>query len=170
MDRHTLPTRADTGGFTLPEVMIAMLVLAIGLLGIAALQTAGLRATVAAGMRTLASRLAGDMTERMHANPAGVAAHEYVIARTTPATLGAPPTRASRDLTDWRNAIARLPDGLGEIAQCTPATTPACPVVDGRTTHVVTVYWNEARVAHPGTFHCPPVSDADFRCFRLITR
>jgi type IV pilus assembly protein PilV len=170
MRRQTGRGYAQPGGFTLLEVLVALLVLACGLLGLAALQTTGLRASQVAGMRTLVARLGYDITERMRANPAGVAAHAYVIGRTATATRTVPATRASRDLVEWSNAVARLPGGRGEIAQCTPATTPACPIIDGSTTHVVTLYWNESRTTMPATYHCPPWSDADFRCFRLLAR
>ena len=157
-------------GFTLLEVLIALLVLSIGLLGLAALQTTGLRSNQMASMRTLVSQFAYDMTDRMRVNPVGVTNDEYLIARGTAVTLSSPPTVAETDLDEWRNNVARLPNGQSEIAQCTPTTVPACPVVDGKTTHVVTIYWNESRDAATSTFNCPPLSSNDFRCFRLVTR
>ncbi|MCG6887781.1 MAG: type IV pilus modification protein PilV [Proteobacteria bacterium] len=157
-------------GFTLLEVLIALLVLSIGLLGLASLQTTGLRSNQMASMRTLVSQFAYDITDRMRVNPAGVANNEYVIARATAATLSSPPTLAETDISEWRTNIARLPNGQSEITQCTPSTTPACPVVDGKTTHVVTIYWNESRDTATSTFNCPPLSSDDFRCFRMVTR
>jgi len=157
-------------GFTLLEVLIALLVLSIGLLGLAALQTTGLRSNQMASMRTLVAQFAYDITDRMRVNPAGVANNEYVIARTTAVTPSTPPTIAETDLDEWRDNVARLPNGQSEITQCTPSTVPACPVVDGKTTHVVTIYWNESRAPGVTTFNCPPLSATDFRCFRLITR
>jgi type IV pilus assembly protein PilV len=156
-------------GFTLLEVLIALLVLSIGLLGLASLQTTGLRSNQMASMRTLVSQFAYDITDRMRVNPAGVANDEYVIARAT-AAAATPATVAETDISEWRDNVARLPNGQSEITQCTPSTTPACPVVDGKTTHVVTIYWNESRDAATSTFNCPPQSSTDFRCFRLVTR
>jgi type IV pilus assembly protein PilV len=167
-------THSTQAGFTLLEVLIALLVLSIGLLGLAALQTTGLRSNQMASMRTLVTQLGYDITDRMRANPVGVANNQYVIARTTVAALPAPPavaTLAQQDLVDWRNNVARLPGGQSSITQCDAASVPPCPVVDGKTTHVVTIYWNETRdPTNVTTFNCPPQSDADFRCFRLITR
>ncbi len=157
-------------GFTLLEVLIALLVLSIGLLGLAALQTTGLRSNQMASMRTLVSQSAYDISDRMRANPAGVAGNEYVIARAAAATLPALPTVADSDLVEWRDNIARLPNGQSEITQCDASTVPACPVVDGKTTHVITIYWNESRSPTTATFNCPPLSDNDFRCFQLVTR
>ncbi|MGD8629122.1 MAG: type IV pilus modification protein PilV [Gammaproteobacteria bacterium] len=154
-------------GFTLLEVLIALLVLSIGLLGLAALQTTGLRSNQMASMRTLATQFTYDITDRMRSNPAGVAAGEYVIARDdAPAT--SPATIAETDLVEWRNNITqRLPNGMSDITQCDTGTAPSCAEL----THIVTVYWNESRRDTSGvaaTFNCPPTSDTDFRCFRLI--
>ena len=55
-------------GFTLIEVLIAMLVLAIGLLGLAALQTYTLRSNLAAYNHGQATQLLYDMSDRMRAN------------------------------------------------------------------------------------------------------
>jgi type IV pilus assembly protein PilV len=141
----------------------------LGLLGLAALQTTGLRSNQMASMRTLVTQFAYDITDRMRVNPSGVTNNEYVITRATAATTP-PTTMAETDISEWRTNVARLPNGQSEITQCTPTTVPACPVVDGRTTHVVTVYWNESRDAGTSTFNCPPLSATDFRCFRLVTR
>ncbi len=165
--RHRHSTRQH--GFTLLEVLIALLVLSIGLLGLAALQTTGLRSNQMASMRTLVSQFAYDITDRMRVNPSGVANDEYVIARTS-AAPSTPATVAETDLNEWRTNVARLPNGQSEITQCTPSSVPACPIVDGRTTHVVTIYWNESRDPGTSTFNCPPQSADDFRCFRLVTR
>lgn len=56
-------------GFSLIEVLVAMLILAIGLLGLAALQAQGLRFNHDAYVRTQATHLAYDIIDRMRANP-----------------------------------------------------------------------------------------------------
>ena len=56
-------------GFTLFEVLITIVVVSIGLLGLAGLQFAGLRAANSAQEHTLAVYLAQDIEERIHANP-----------------------------------------------------------------------------------------------------
>lgn len=159
-------------GFTLLEVLIALLVLSIGLLGLAALQTTGLRSNQMASMRTLATQFAYDITDRMRSNPAGVDNGEYVVARTTTPSSTVSPWTGSpislTDLTEWRaNITNRLPQGASDITVCDATTVPACTEV----THLVTVYWNESRrdtSSVAATFNCPPVSDTDFRCFRLV--
>jgi len=64
--------RRDTGfgqrGFTLLEVMVALLIFGVGLLTVAALQSVSKRANYEALQRTTASFLAMDMLERMRVN------------------------------------------------------------------------------------------------------
>ena len=60
-------------GFTLLEVMIALLIFSIGLLGLAGLQAGGLRSNNQAQLRTIAVIQAYDMADRIRANPRGVA-------------------------------------------------------------------------------------------------
>jgi len=55
-------------GFTLLEMMIALLIFGVGLLQVAALQAVAKRANYEAIQRTTASHLAFDMLERMRAN------------------------------------------------------------------------------------------------------
>ena len=152
-------------GFTLLEVLIALLVLSIGLLGLAALQTTGLRSNEMASMRTTSTMLAYDITDRMRANPQGITDGDYVI--DTGAVTGTPTDCTSNDCTtaqlalydldQWKNAIARLPGGLGDITQ-----TAGPPL-----THTITIRWDENRTGATGTT-CPPADSDDLRCFRLI--
>jgi type IV pilus assembly protein PilV len=58
-----------SAGFTLIEVLIAMLVLAVGLLGLAGLQVISLRNNQSAYNRSQATQLAYDMADRIRANP-----------------------------------------------------------------------------------------------------
>lgn len=59
---------AGEHGFTLFEVLITVVVVSIGLLGMAGLQFAGLRAANSAQEHTLAVQLIQDIKERIHAN------------------------------------------------------------------------------------------------------
>lgn len=60
-------------GFSLIEVLVALLVLSIGLLGLAALQTTSLQYNSESYFRTQATFLAYDIIDRMRANNAAVA-------------------------------------------------------------------------------------------------
>lgn len=65
MNRH--------GGFTLLELLVALLVLSLGLLGAAALQVRSLQDHSLALRQNSAQFLLADITERIRANPSGLA-------------------------------------------------------------------------------------------------
>ena len=145
-------------GFTLLEVLIALLILSIGLLGLAALQTTSLRSNEMASMRTAATHLAYDITDRMRANPTGVANDEYQLTAGTPPTT--PASVAENDLVEWNTEVTRLPGGRASITQC-----GACAEL----THTITVQWNESRNPNATVNNnCPPVNNTDLRCFSLV--
>ena len=79
---HTRALRHGTlrreAGFNLIEVMVALLVLAFGLLGLAALQNLSLRATHQSFQRTQATIGIYDIIDRMRANGFGVTNGNYV--------------------------------------------------------------------------------------------
>ncbi len=64
-------------GFSLLEVLIALIVLSIGMLGHSKIQALGVRASTDAHLRTEATFLASDMIERMRANRPSVASDYY---------------------------------------------------------------------------------------------
>ena len=137
-------------GFTLLEVLIALLILSIGLLGLAALQTTSLRSNQMASMRTLATYLAYEMTDRMRANSNDVSIEKYQIAATDPdpTTLD---SQAAKDIAEWRGTIeARLPGGTGSIIRCED-----CDPTGTITIHTITVYWDEDRSGSTNTENCP---------------
>ena len=59
-------------GTSLIEVLVTLVILSIGLLGLAALQLNGLRSNTSAALRTASTLIAGDIIERMRANPTAV--------------------------------------------------------------------------------------------------
>ncbi len=162
-NKHSLK---NDQGFTLLEVLIALLVLSIGLLGLAALQTTGLRSNQMASMRTQATQVTYDITDRMRANPLGTTASDYVVDTATHPTATkdcaavscTPAELATYDLEDWKNTLVLLPGGTGEIVE-----TVADPL-----THTVTVRWNEARDPSVVGTTCPPAAATDLRCYRLV--
>ncbi len=108
-------------GLTLVEVMIALLVLSIGILGLASLQTVSLNFNAGASQRTQATVLAYDMADRMRSNRQAALGGAYTIAVQSPAPACAAPnlvgTVAAQDISAWRSAMAcRLPQGTGSIA------------------------------------------------------
>jgi type IV pilus assembly protein PilV len=115
-------------GFTLVEGLIALLVLSIGMLGIAALYAETLQSGRSAQLRTQAVSIAADLADRIRANRVPVNAY-------TAAGLNA---RATADLNEW-NALgaARLPEGEGEVRFVAgTAITPASYTIRVRWTEV----------------------------------
>ena len=71
------PSRRRSGGVSLIEVLVALVILSVGVLGLSRLQATQLRANNAAYLRTQAAIQAYDMADRMRANQAGVEAGSY---------------------------------------------------------------------------------------------
>lgn len=103
---------ASEHGFSLIEVLVALLVLSIGLLGLAMLQVQGMRANSDAYFRTQATILAYDLIDRMRANSAGAELGDYTAssAPSSPPNCGsggcAASDRAKRDLYKWYQEVA----------------------------------------------------------------
>jgi len=99
-------------GFTLIEVMIAVLVLSIGLLGISALQALGLRSSYGAYLGSQAALLAYDISDRIRANPNFAAAYRVNCAD-EPAPAN---PLAAADVAEWCASLANLlPSGTGSV-------------------------------------------------------
>ncbi|MEW5789724.1 MAG: type IV pilus modification protein PilV [Pseudomonadota bacterium] len=64
-------------GFSLLEILVSIVVISLGLLGLAGLQAANLRDTQTSYLRSLASQLALDMADRMRVNLTGVQNGDY---------------------------------------------------------------------------------------------
>ncbi len=109
-------------GFSLIEVLVALLVLSIGLVGLSGLQTNGLRGNHSALLHTQASVLIGDIIERMRSNPAAARAGNYDVNWTTSVTAAGcsadctPAQVAADDLEEWRFNVARLPGGQSQLS------------------------------------------------------
>lgn len=117
-------------GFTLIEILVAALVLAIGLLGMATLQAVSMQFNHGALLRTQATHLIYEITDAMRANANLARNGDYNIAfGETPSGSGL----TSDDLSEWTARLATvLPAGQGEIA-----------VVGGIAT--VSVRWDSSR-------------------------
>lgn len=130
-------------GFTLLEVLVALVITSIGLLGLAGLMVSSLKNNQSSAMRSQAAWLAYDIVDRMRANravalPAG-GASPYVIA------IGASPTgtgTAVSDLTTWRaNLAAVMLSGTGSVAVDTSADASGNP----KDFVTVNVQWDDSR-------------------------
>ncbi len=141
-------------GFSMVEVLVALVVLAIGLLGIAALYLNSLQSGRTAIYRTQAINLAADLADRIRMNRTAQASYGSLFADTeavvaTCSTTGgcSDADLASTDLATWKDTVAQqLPNGQGQVVVTAPvgAGEPA--------TYVVTVQWVEVNAAAPVTF------------------
>lgn len=132
----------DQRGFTLIEVLITVVVLAIGLLGLAGLQLNGLRFTHSAYQTSQATIAAYDIIDRMRVNRNAAESGAYDIdfgsapgganctgsgADCTTAQL------AAADLIEWKEAIAaNLPAGDGAVERVGSA-------------FLITIRWDDTR-------------------------
>ncbi len=100
-------------GVGLIEILIAVLLLSIGLLGLASLQMLSLQHSSSAALRTEAVGQSYDLLDRMRANRAQAIGGRYNLA------FGDAPTAsdlAAADLASWKAALgASLPDGDGQV-------------------------------------------------------
>jgi type IV pilus assembly protein PilV len=102
-----------SGGYSLIEVLVALVVFSIGLLGLARLQLAGLTNAASAATRLEAVNLSYDMLERMRANRTAALAGNYTVALGGASSAGG---IAQADVEAWKAALAAgLPAGDGAI-------------------------------------------------------
>lgn len=125
-------------GFTLLEAMIALVVLSVGMIGIAALQGQSLAANRTAQLRTQAVALAGDMADRIRVNRlagsayAGPAANQHCDPQSGGGVACTPEQMAAHDLYVWGAQVGqRLPDGVGEVSY-DAATIPPTYTIEVR--------------------------------------
>jgi len=154
--------RAGQRGFSLMEVMVALVVTTVGLLGLAKMESLALSSTGVASARSLAAIEASSIAAAMHANPGywadgGLsqpsivitnAANPYATAAScynVPGTSSCTPAAmAAYDLQQWAVALNNVLPGYVATIACTPAGSTA-PV-----TCTITIQWSENAVASNG--------------------
>jgi type IV pilus assembly protein PilV len=147
--------RARATGFTLVEVLVALLVISIGLLGVAKLVLAAVKANDSSYLRGQATALAYSILDDMRANHAyAVSNLGYVVgygAYPDPgftcngvASTCTPAQIAQYDLYIWKQQLSAasavtsgaLPSGDGQITMNVSAT--------GQVTATITVKWDDS--------------------------
>ncbi len=109
-------------GFTLVEVLVTVVIMAMALLGLAGLQTYGLKSNYGAEQRAKAAQLVYDMADRMRANRDALAAYtgsaaSSAIASCINTTGCSAINMAAQDLFEWHQEISRsLPGGTGSVS------------------------------------------------------
>jgi type IV pilus assembly protein PilV len=149
------PAIRDARGFTLLEVLIALLIFSLGLLGLAGLMVVSVKTNQSAYLRTQASFLAQSMADRMRANTgaindyngdydAGTAGDDICNATAcTPAQL------VENDRLVWSRQLDELLPNSAATIECdgdtlgSPATAGAA-TYNGLCTFLLT--WSETRL------------------------
>ena len=166
-NRNLKYTRFNSG-FTMLEVLVAMVVLSVGLLSLAGLQVISLRTNHSSYLRTQATIQSYDIMDRMRVNPDRVKAGDY-DKPTQEGSAGTENTAcetsagcaitdvAPHDLFRWNKAIADvLPDGEGIVCiDRTPddgiPTAPDCDSAgstDPATAiYAIKIWWTDDRAA-----------------------
>jgi type IV pilus assembly protein PilV len=128
-------------GFGLVESLVALVVVSVGMIGIAALYGQGLGAGRTALYRTMAVNLASDMADRIRVNRRGGADYGGAAADGGCDPVGdidcAPAEMAAHDLFFWQAEVAaQLPNGVGAVQYL--GTTPP--------TFTISVTWQEVGI------------------------
>lgn len=142
-------------GSSLIEVMVALLIMAIGLLGAAAIQLNALKFTDSSTLRTKASYIAYDMMDRIRANPGS----NYTLANLAAAPTAGGATPLTQDLFDFSTA---LKDQLG-------ATADASIAKNGYV-YTITVSWDDTRAASAVNTSNGVTGEANLQTFKLVSR
>lgn len=154
--------RHRAGGFTLIEVMIALVVMAVGMLGIAKLFIVALQSSSSANSGTAAVGLAADLGDRIRANRTATVAYQAAGPITAaPGTVcvgGAlslaqvctPAAMAAYDLYLWDQQVRCVGPGGVRAASCWAAgptwsvTYTPNPAGTGPNTYTIVINWVEA--------------------------
>ena len=131
--------KKNSQGFTLLEVLIALVIFSFGLLALAALMAKGLQYNTSALHRSYASSQAYDMADRMRANRLGIDAGNYDMVSGTGSDPGCitsgcnPAQMAQYDGWAWNSMNAAvLPSGSGTVAR-------------SGATYTITLTWDDDR-------------------------
>ena len=150
-------------GDTMIEVLVTIIIIAVGVLGAAALQVTTLKNLSSSHSASVAAIVAQDFSERMRANPDAALADNYNLSEapttTTDCVTNACATAADLANYDketwWAQVTTVLPSGSGEVTRNA-----------GTDTFVLTVRWDEDRSGSSGVT-CPQASAADLECYRF---
>ena len=134
-------------GFSLIEVMVALIVISVGMMGIAALHGQSLSAGRTAQFRSVAVNLAADMVDRIRVNRGGEAGYDGPAANNNCTPSAAPPVQctpaqmAAHDLFVWNQQVQQaLPNGQAAVDFDNATALP---------TYTVTVRWDEVSEQGP---------------------
>lgn len=137
------PSKYIQSGVSMVEVLVALIVMSVGMLGIASLYVTALQAKTTSGSRMKAVNLAYDMADRIRANRFGATSYA-LAANATPAAVNCvaanctPEQMAGSDLFLWNAVLNNPTTGL-------PGTIVRSIAVTAGTPNVITInlQWSE---------------------------
>lgn len=153
--RRLKALRPGAGGFTLVEVLVALIVLSVGLMGIAKMEGLAIASTAVATRRSLAAIEAASLGDSMHVDKAywNTASAADITISGNQVTQGLPvspaptcvqgspcnaPDLAAYDLNQWAISLhSLLPDDTATVT-CNTSTPIQC---------LITISWSEQAVA-----------------------
>ncbi|MFT3898203.1 MAG: type IV pilus modification protein PilV [Thermomonas sp.] len=138
--RSPASTRRYQRGVGLIEVLVSVLVMAIGMLGLAALQSLSMRNSQSSLDRTQAVYQIYSILDAMRANSNSLAAYKLDMQATPCNAPAAGATLASKDLNSWITQLQAGQGGLGANACGSIAIDAGNPRLV-----TVTVRWDDSR-------------------------
>jgi len=123
--------RKISDGFTLIEILIAVVILSIGLLGMAGIQIKGLRGTTSSNQRSQAALLANDIAERIHVNTNGIGSSDASI-NTQYANVDTGQITCGQNVPAFCSATPATTDANGNLvpSNVTPCSASAMATFD----------------------------------------
>lgn len=146
MIEHAIARPRCQQGFSLIEVLIAILVLGFGLLGFALMLTTSLRFSVAANERTQATNLAYDLLDQMRANRIAAAQYPAVASFATGTVTGC--SGSDRPVGNM-NITQNARRWQCQVVNALGADSSAVVTVNNGVVQI-TINWNEERWALGG--------------------
>ncbi len=155
-------------GLSLIEVLISLVVLSVGLLGIAGMQATGLRNNHAAYTKTQASALAVDMADRIRANPNGADFYaEFDTKTTIPTDPGC--------ITDDAGCTAAQLANYDKYQWSQPLISSTAPILPGGSGTIslagdiftVTLFWLEPNYKGVDRTKCVTDQANDTACLKM---
>ena len=149
---NPLTSSTKQHGFSMIEILITLVLVAIAMLGTASLQLNAMRLNKGSQFRTQAIFLASDIMERMEANKAGAIAGNYALALASAPSVAATncaaaicdsASLAAWDVSQWGGAISNfLPQASWSLSQIT---------LGNPSTYSIIISWIDRRDINSGT-------------------
>jgi type IV pilus assembly protein PilV len=148
------PNRQAQQGAAMMEVLVAMLIVAFGVLGFVGLQARTTLSGLEGYQRSQALLLANDIAQRISANRAAAAA--YVVADVGVVDPGACPTTpgAARDLCEWANLLRGAGEKQGASKLGAMQGARGCIANVGPGEYLVSVAWQGVQTTGPAPVPC----------------